>query len=220
MNYVKRCYDCFSWGGGSVEYPGAENCYECHGVGSGAYHIIGCWAVWDNTSNMYYSYSCIGCSDCFGCVGLRNKSYCILNKQFTKEQYENIVSQITEKMIADGEWWEYPPSNMSSFGYDESYAMLEFPLTKDEAKERGYKWTEEESTLWFTPSKIIPANLIPDAIIDIPDDILTWAIECKISGKYYKITRPELEFYRKHHLPIPKKHYDIRRKERFERRFR
>jgi hypothetical protein len=220
MNYVTRCYDCFSWGWGSVWSPGAENCYECHGVWSSAYGLIGCWWVWENTRNMYYCYSCIWCQNCFGCVGLRNKSYCILNIQYTKDEYERLINQIIEKMTSDQEWGEYPPSSMSTFGYNESYAMLEFPLTEDEARIRNYKWKSEVISYGPSPIQIIPASRLPENIWDIPDDILSWALECVVSGKYYTITRPELEFYRKHHLPIPRKHYDVRRKERFERRSR
>jgi hypothetical protein len=83
----------------------------------------------------------------------------------------------------------------------------------------NFQWNDYEPT---KPEAVryIPASRLPEDISSIPDDITNWAIECEVSGKYYKITRPELDFYRKHHLPIPRKHYDVRRKERFERRFR
>lgn len=38
------------------------------------------------------------CADCFGCVGLRNKQYCILNKQYSKEEYEALVPRIKKHM--------------------------------------------------------------------------------------------------------------------------
>ncbi len=219
MNYVTRCYDCFSWWGWTSESPGAENCYECQGIWSGAYWLLWCWWVWENTRNMYYCYSCIGCQDCFGCVWLRNKQYCILNIHYEKQEYEKLIWNIIDRMIQDGEWGEYPPSSMSTFTYNETVANLEFPMTEDEAKGRWYKWSHYEN-LFTVPKKILPWSKIPQKIQDIPDDILSWAIECETSGKYYKITRPELEFYRKHRLPIPRKHYDVRRKERFDRRSR
>ncbi len=219
MNYVTRCYDCFSWGGWTIGSPGAENCYECQGIWSWAYGLIWCWWVWENTRNMYYSYSCIGCQDCFGCVWLRNKQYCILNIQYEKQEYEKLAWKIIDRMIQNGEWGEYPPSSMSTFTYNETVANLEFPLTQDEANEKWYKWNTYENP-FQEPEKIIPWSKLPHKISDIPDDILSWAIKCEDSGKYYKITRPELEFYRKHRLPIPRKHYDVRRKERFDRRSR
>jgi hypothetical protein len=43
---------------------------------------------------------------------------------------------------------------------------------------------------------------------------LNWAIKCEVSEKPFRIIKQELEFYRKHNLPIPKKHPDIRHLER------
>ena len=62
--------------------------------------------------------------------------------------------------------------------------------------------------------KIIPANKLPDSISDIPDDILNWAIECEVTKKPFRIIKQELEFYRKHNLPIPRKHPDQRHLDR------
>jgi hypothetical protein len=55
---------------------------------------------------------------------------------------------------------------------------------------------------------------LPKDIKDIPDDILNWAIECENTGKPFRIIKPELEFYRKNSLPIPRKHPDQRNLER------
>ena len=58
-------------------------------------------------------------------------------------------------MIQDGEWGEYSPASMSPFSYNESYAQLEYPLTEQEARERGYKWSSEDTPLITLPKKII-----------------------------------------------------------------
>ena len=63
-------------------------------------------------------------------------------------------------------------------------------------------------------SKIIPASKLPKDIKEIPDDILNWAIECETTKKPYRIIKQELDFYRKHSLPIPTKHPDQRHLER------
>jgi len=46
----------------------------------------------EDSSDLYLSIDCRGCVSCVGCVGLRNKMYCIFNKQYSKEDYERIVS--------------------------------------------------------------------------------------------------------------------------------
>lgn len=205
-------YDCFSW------WYTIENAYESMAIGTNASNIIGCYAVWSGTSRMYYSFSCIGCTDCFGCVWLRNKQYCVMNKQYSKEEYETLVRKIIKNMIRDGEWWEYPSPSISLWGYNETMANMYFPETKETIIQKWYTWND-----YMPPvpeaMKYIPASKLPDDILSVPDDILSWAIECEISKKYFKITKQELDFYRKNILPLPRKHPNIRRSERFERRF-
>jgi len=62
-------------------------------------------------------------------MGLRNKSYCIFNKQYTQEEYETLVPQLIEKMKADGEWGFFSPA-AASFPYNDSLAMEYFPVSK------------------------------------------------------------------------------------------
>jgi len=40
---------------------------------------------------------CHHCEDCFMCTWLHNKRYCILNKQYTKEEYEAKMQEINTK---------------------------------------------------------------------------------------------------------------------------
>lgn len=88
------------------------------------------------------------------------------------------------------------------------------PLDRDEALERGFNWSDYEPP-FPKVEKIIPANKLPDDITKIPDDILNWAIECEVTQKPFRIIKQELEFYRKHNLPIPRRHPDQRYIERF-----
>jgi hypothetical protein len=41
-----------------------------------------------------FLYNCSNCQDCFGCVNMRNKSYCIWNEQYTKEEYKEKIKQM------------------------------------------------------------------------------------------------------------------------------
>jgi hypothetical protein len=76
-----------------------------------------------------------------------------------------------------------------------------------------FNWSTYESP-FPKVDKIIPANKLPNNILDIPDDILNWAIECSISKKPFKIIKSELEFYREHNLGVPRIHPDFRHLER------
>src|SRR3989344_1869990 len=63
----------------------SELCYEmvtssdCYGCAYGTL-CYGC-------RDVRFGYDLRGCTDCIMCVGLRNKSYCILNEQYSKEEY-------------------------------------------------------------------------------------------------------------------------------------
>ena len=58
------------------------------------------------------------------------------------------------------------------------------------------------------------AKDIPWDIEKIGDDIIDRVIICEVSGRPFRIVKQELEFYRRHHLPIPHKHQEIRQQER------
>ncbi len=189
----------------------AELCYECYEVKGHA--IAFCNRNWLPSSNSLYLWDCDDCHHCFACVGLRKKSYCILNKQYTKEEYEALVPKIIAKMRADGEWGEFFPVTMSPFAYNETVAQEYFPLTKEEVLARGWKWREQTDEMPKV-EKIIPAAQLPDSINDIPDDILNWAIECEATKRPFKIIKQELEFYRQMRLPVPHFHPDERHRRR------
>lgn len=79
---------------------------------------------------------CHRCRNCFGCVGLRDKEYCIFNKQYSPDDYEKNVALIIERMIQDKERGEYFPAWTSAYPYNKSDAMQRYPLTKEEASAR------------------------------------------------------------------------------------
>lgn len=167
----------------------------------------------DGCHDVSYSAFCNNSSYLFGCVGIRNKSYCIFNKQYTKEEYETLLPKIIEHMQKTGEWGEFFPPSLSPFGYNETVAQEYFPLSKEEALQKDFHWSDYESPKPDV-KKIIPASKLPDTIKDIPDDILNWAIECEVTRKPFKIIKQELLFYREHNLPVPRRHPDQRHKDR------
>jgi len=114
------------------------------------------------------------------------------------------------------EWGEFFPPSLSPFGYNETVAMEYYPLTKEEALSKGFNWSDYEPP----PPKVEKIlnqeqmKKLPDNIKDIPDDILNWALTCEVTNKPYRIIKQELQFYREHNLPIPRRHPDQRHKDR------
>ena len=112
-------------------------------------------------------------------------------------------------MIEDSEWWEFFPSSLSPFGYNETTAHEYYPLDRNSSNLKWFKWSNYEYPD-LNVEKVIPANKLPENIGDIPDDILNWAIECDVTNRPFRITAQELDFYRKNSIPIPKIHPDQR----------
>ncbi len=92
---TKHCWDLTFAGGegkdGGMTFSYSLNhCFSCHNCAF-LYQAANC-------HECYYSSYLDNCSDCFGCVGLRNKKYCILNNQLTKEQYEKTIIQLKKEL--------------------------------------------------------------------------------------------------------------------------
>ncbi len=211
---------------------GLDRIYNSHVVWIWGYNVFFSNIVVQWSNNIYYSNTIYNnSSNLFGCVGMVSKQYCILNKQYTKEQYEELVPKIIEHMKKTWEWWEFFPASISPFGYNETVAMEYFPISPPLAppyqggeQEKvppltrgrlggGFNWSTYEAP-FPKVDKIIPANMLPLDISKIPDDILNRAVECDITKKPFRIIKQELEFYRKHNLPIPKRHPDQRHLDR------
>ncbi len=73
-----------------------DRIYEGHQIGEQASSIYFSFCIWKNVYNIYYSGYCVNnVHDCFGCIWLRESSYCILNKQYSKEEYEALIPKIS-----------------------------------------------------------------------------------------------------------------------------
>ena len=121
-SFAKSCMDVNAPDEQELCYETSSN-YKLH-------HDVFCFnSIYLN--RCFYVETCANLNDCFGCVGLNHKSYCILNKQYTKEEYEVLVPRIIEHMMKTGEWGEFFPSSLSPFGYNETVAMEYFPLSRE-----------------------------------------------------------------------------------------
>lgn len=204
-----------------VTHSYAENSYEhAYGGSENSQNIKFVMTGIMNMSDSEYIDSCQSSSNLFGCIGLKNKHYCILNKQYTKDEYFQIVEKIKKDMndipyIDSGgriyKYGEFFPYDLCPYGYNESIINDYFPLSKKEIIEKGYPYKEKVENNYTVTLK---ARDIPDNIKDINDSILNEVIECEKSGKAFRITPFELQFYRRMNIPIPHLHPDERYKER------
>jgi len=197
-----------------VGFPG-EYLYEVHGMLDGHYSAF-CHASY-YCSRSFFADNCQNCQDVFACVGLKKAQYCILNKQYSKEEYEKAVTKLIEKMTQEGEWGEFFPINMSPFGYNESVANEYFPASKQEVEKLGANWQVEDNTPPYTEDSYEPKDNIAEYKNSEAEQkkLLEGIIKCSVSGKPFKIVPRELAFYLENDIPITNKHFDIRHRERF-----
>ena len=192
----------------------ATDCMDLSAFGVGAELVYNSTSIGVHSSRIYCSYACvIGSSDlmycdecrqsknCFGCISLKQSSYCILNKQYTKDEYFALVPKIISHLQETGEWGEFFPYALSSFGYNETVAQERFPLTEGEALARGISWHIEERKGEIPGIK--HSSEIPDAIDDVTDEITRHIIACSSSGKPFRISTPEFHYYKKNGHPVP-----------------
>lgn len=210
---VKDAMDCQDVGD-------AELLYECSGVGYGAHNLLFSANCLDSLNNYLYTTFCMHCKDLFGCCGLRHKQYCILNKQYTKDEYEALVAKIIEHMkttpyqssaSADSgtgqacEWGEFFPVQHSPFAYNETQASAYYPLTKEEVQKRGWQWREKD------PKDYLPQTFaLPETIESVSDEVVDEVLACRTCRKNYRIISKELAFYRSKQMPLPVDCFDCR----------
>jgi hypothetical protein len=193
-----------------------ELMYEVFDTGIGNFRNLFTSVVY-SSNDIEYCFFCHGCSDLFGCIGLRNKKYCILNKQCTKEEYEILVPKIKEQMskvpYVDKKgniykYGEFFPSELSPFCYNETQAQDYYPKTKEKAIEMGYRWRDRKANEYETTIK---AKNLPENLDDVGDNITNEVIGCPNEENHrgycrgaYKITEDELNLYRHLGVPLPR----------------
>jgi hypothetical protein len=175
---------------------------------------------YDNFCNRYtigcrfsgYLDNCEECEYCFGCSGLHKKKHCILNKQYTEEEYKKLVEKIKVDMKKSGEWGNFFPLSSAYTGYNVTLAQMQYPMTKEEVLEFGAKWEESNEPQY---ENILSADSLPDTIDEVKDEITKQRILCPETKLSYNVTKEELAFYRQYGIPLPRRHFDWRTQDRY-----
>lgn len=214
---VEDCYDYSGWGNN------ASLVYESASVGEKVNNIKFSAYCYPDCLNLEYCIFNVAGKNNFGCVNLKRKSYCILNKEYTKEEYEKLKTKIIEDMKKNPyidklgrtfAYGEFFPPEMGKFAYNKSNAIRFFPKTKEEALKEGYNWNDTESPIVACTMK---ADALPETIKETKDSILEEIIECFLCTRAYKITKGELDLMRKLNLPLPHECPKCRESKRFAR---
>ncbi|MFC1810175.1 hypothetical protein ACFLZH_01625 [Patescibacteria group bacterium] len=190
-----------------------ELLYECVVNGYNAFNNQFSYQCFNQNTNIYYCNMCFRCSDCFGCVGLSRKRFCIFNKQYTEEEYPKIVAKIIEHMVKTKEWGKFFPTKYSAHAYNLSTAYSYYPLTKEEVLAKGWKWQDPDKKE-YKPQ----ICEVPDNIDDVKEDIMKEVLACSDCGRNFKIVAQEFIFLKKQGVPVPKKCFNCRHEARIKHR--
>lgn len=209
---TKDCYDFTMWG------MNASLVYESTASGGGTANCKFVSEVWTEAHDIEYCFNLLlQGSNLFGCNGIKQKEYCILNKQYSKDEYIELVSKIKEHMMAmpyidkhghEYKYGEFFPPEFSPFAYNETLAQEYFPLTKEQALAQDRGWRDREAREY----KITLASSdIPDSITEVDESVTKQIIECFHKGtcnhqcsEAFRIIPKEFEFYKKYNLPLPR----------------
>ncbi|MES2023602.1 MAG: hypothetical protein V4439_02880 [Patescibacteria group bacterium] len=226
MSDCNNCTNVFFW-------EDSENCINClRGLKTkDSIDMTGCWyvevsgnnscctnsydlkySIWcDGAKYSEYCDQCLEVDYCFGCIGLRKKKYCILNKQYTKAEYEVLIEKIISDMKARGEYGKFPPYSLGLCPYNFSTGAIYFPeVTKEYIKERGGYWEEDNGQ----QAEGLPTSELPDSISDVDSSITRQALVCPVTGWRYNIAEAELAFLKRKNIALPRLHFDVRTKKR------
>jgi len=191
--------------------------YESVNNGLYASHLIFTTNCHTHCMDIQYSDYCRSSSHLFGCISVKNKQYCIFNKQYQKEEYEALVQKIKAQMDATPyadkngrvfKYGEFFPPEISPFVYNEVVAQEYFPVTEAQAIKEGFGWKKtEEKNYQIT----LPAEQIPERVTETDDLILQKVIGCLHGGQCdhqcstaFRLIPAELQFYKQTNIPIPR----------------
>ena len=210
VNKGKDIFDLTYWSMNS------ELIYESANIGRQCASVAFSHESWDQLREAQYCINCHNSANLFGCVGLRNKQYCIFNKQYTKEEYEKFLPQVKEHMqkmpYKDSlgriySYGEFFPIDAFPFAYNETIAQEYFPMTKESAIAQGYRWRDLDAKSYAITKS---PNDLPDDVSGVADSIVEETIGCLHAGKCnhqcttaFKVRKSDLDFYRAYNIPIP-----------------
>ncbi|MBU0648284.1 hypothetical protein KJ855_03845, partial [Patescibacteria group bacterium] len=197
----KDTYDC---GGGL----GGERCYESITTSSDSNYEVKFGLNISNSQNVEYCDTCSNCRDCFGCVGLRNKQYCILNKQYSKEEYELLMDKIKVEMLENGDYGEFFPPEFSIVPYNVSEAFTSGPDkgNLENARCYGYPMMEVADDVTVEMGEALDIGALPDNIKDIDELIVEKVYYDPVAGKKFRYLPQELFWHKKFGLALPRKY--------------
>ena len=216
-----------AWGDASSDI------YDSVNVWLNSEHLYAVSTCWDHSAHLYcvaevassshcfYCYYLEWCSYCLGCIWLKNKSFCILNKQYTKKERHQKVDEIFGAMEKEGALGDFFPWSMNPFYFNDTAAyLIDESFTKEEVEAEGYLWREEKVKVDIPEGmEVVGTSELREYEKRNPStgsgwQDTSWWIDPEImkkviqdeEGNIYRIVKMEYDFLMKHGLPLPRLH--------------
>ncbi|MEI7424697.1 MAG: hypothetical protein WCK10_01090, partial [Candidatus Staskawiczbacteria bacterium] len=138
-----------------------------------------------------------------------------------REEYLILKSKIIEQMnkipYVDSKeiiyrYGEFFPAEISPWAYNETIAEEYFPLTKEQALSKGYRWeddiprTKDQETISIDELPKIP-NLFTNELTE-------QVLKCNTCTNNYRLTSQEILFYKRLNISIPSDCFNCRHEKR------
>jgi len=203
-----------------VDVVGFSDCISSSALtvasGGKATRLFNCIRCGPNVSDLYYSFDCSESRELLGCVGLKNAEYRVLNKQYTRAEYNLVKEQIISTLRKKRQWGNPLAFKYSDFAYNGSLAHQLFPLSKVQAGMFEVGWDDEVEE--FKVERLISSPELIKQIADTPQSLeeakqsRDGVFVCELSGKLFRYLPGELALYSKLNIfPNPYAHDERKR---------
>lgn len=200
--YGVASHDCYM----CAALTGASDCY--YGIGNGySAKTLFSLSLLTRCLDCELCHACMDCENCFGCFGLRHKKFCILNKQYTEEEYWKKVDELKCAMLDSGEYGDLPSAKFSTQHWSGCGARYIYDTPKEELIKLGMPdvdvTSEGAEGAAMAASMIHATSEIPDRA----DEAMTKTVyRDDVSGRRFSYLVPELAIYRALKIAPPRSH--------------
>lgn len=208
---------CFDGSEGNMSVTGWFGCTNSYYSTTGSrssnvkygYTLVQC-------QNVEYSYHCYNCEDCFGCVGLNRKRFCIFNKQYSEEDYWKKLDEIKCRMLDAGEYGEFFPLTWSPTRFMDSGATLFYLAEEKDAQDLSASMYPAESFGACGEDRVAADQLrktedIPDCLNDSElDEWIGKPVFDEGVERRFTLLPQEIKFYRSMKVAPPNRHFIAR----------
>ncbi|MEK7524500.1 MAG: hypothetical protein AAB588_05745 [Patescibacteria group bacterium] len=171
---LKNCYD-------NNYTEENELCYEYLGAYQNYKTLFSKFC--NRVSDALYCDACHHSKNLFGCIGLRNSEYCVLNKQYSKEEYEDLVPRIIQHMQKTGAPHGGRSGGTSSYRRRDGAAQAE--------RKSGFASSGECRTKRVRPSLSEAERIHQEWGEFFPTSISPFAYNETVAQEYFPLTQKE-----------------------------